>query len=142
MPRRPHACPHVKLAPACIELVRRSPERPTSRCTRMVAAMTTPDDPIVPATEGDGRRPPPVEVMRVEEIDGADRTLVILRGWETVGDQGDIQGRFWRVWIRNDDVAAAMLNGQPISTAALPGLLMDLAKTVAQDASARRARQG
>lgn len=108
----------------------------------MVAAMTTPDDPIVPATEGDGRRPPPVEVMRVEGVDGADRTLVILRGWERVGDQGDIQGLFWRVWIRNDDVAAAMLNGHPISTAALPGLLMDLAKTVAQDASARGARQG
>jgi hypothetical protein len=138
----PHARPHVALAPACIDMVRRPPKRPTCRSTPTGAAMTTSDDPIVPGTEGDGRRPPPVDVVRVEEVDGPNGTLVILRGWETVGDERELTLRFWRAWVRNHEVSAAMLNGQPISTAALPGLLTDLAKTVAQDASARRARQG
>lgn len=83
---------------------------------------------------GDGRRPPPVEVFKVLAPTGL-RALwhVSLRGWKP--SENGPRPMWWTLAVRADGVVArSMFNGLDCPQAEIPGVVVDLARTIALDA--------
>lgn len=83
-------------------------------------------------------RPPRLEVVEVASAEGG-LVTVVLRGWRTWGRGPLILLHRLRVDGRSGAVRAALLNGEAVPEEAVPGLVLDLARTLALDATGTRA---
>jgi hypothetical protein len=85
---------------------------------------------------GDGRHPPRLEVVRVEQHWGR-RVVVAARGWQPVGRVHPRQRvlRMWRLSVDDGQVVVRASEGTRVMPLEeVPGLVVDLALTLAQDA--------
>lgn len=102
--------------------------------------MTEQQGPWPGEARGDGRRPPPLAVSKVLRPEGTRAVWhVVLRSWFQ-GDHGP-RPMFWTVAVRPDGmVVRTMFNGADCAPASLPGVVLDLARTIALDAMGVRRR--
>jgi hypothetical protein len=85
---------------------------------------------------GDGRHPPRLEVVRVEHREGR-LVSVVARGWQPVGREHPRERvlRMWRLMVEDGLAVVWVLDGsRSVPLAEVPGLVLDLALTLAQDA--------
>lgn len=82
---------------------------------------------------GDSRRPPRLQVVRLEHREG-NVVSVVLRGWQRSQERGDFL-RMWRLVVQDGLVVLQQWEGtRPVPLGEIPGLAIDLARTVALDA--------
>jgi hypothetical protein len=77
-------------------------------------------------------RPPRIEGATVERVEGPS-AMVVVRG-RTGSTCGRGLLRFYRLRVVRGEVTEGSLNGIGVPVAALPGLVLDVARTVALDA--------
>lgn len=83
-------------------------------------------------------RPPRLEVVEVASVESG-LVTVVLRGWRTWGRGPLILLYRLRLDGRSGEVRAALLNGEQVAAESLPGVVLDLGRTMALDATGRLA---
>lgn len=90
---------------------------------------------------GDRTQPPSIEVARVVQAWPEEREAVVqLRGWLSIADPLVTIRRvqMWRLRVADGAVVEARLNGLSQPLVRVPGLVRDLARTLALDATVGR----
>lgn len=99
--------------------------------------MSEKDGPPFGMATGDRRRPPSVEICRIEWWTPRGVSTAMCLGWER-GPAGP-EPRLWTLQVRDDGtLAQALYNGRACALAEVPGLVCDLARTLVLDAKAAR----
>lgn len=86
---------------------------------------------------GDWRRPPQIDICRIEWWAPRSVSTVMCLGWQD--GPASRQVRLWTLQVRGDGtVIQALFNGRLCAPGDVPGLVSDLARTLVLDARTAR----